>query len=429
MTRELLAVLGGDPVVTTPFKPYRSIGTEESAAVADVMASGRLSEFVGAASPNFMGGPRVQEFESACEKFFGVKHAISVNSWTSGLIAAVGAIGVSPGDEIIVPSWTMTATATAVLHWNAVPVFADIDPETFCISPESIEKNLSPRTKGVIAVDIFGQSSDIKAVKRIASSAGIKVISDSAQAPGARFGDTLAGTMGDIGGISLNYHKHINTGEGGVIFTNDDALARKMRLIRNHGEAVVDPKGEDIVNVIGHNFRFGEIEAAIGLEQLKKLPRIVSERQEIGRKIAEGLSGLEGLVLPFVSPENSHVYYIFGMKLEGYALRLGRERILDALRAEGVQGLQSGYQNIHLLPIYQQRIAYGAAGYPWTESGNDRGTNYQRGICPVSEELHSESFFGIQTCLFEFSDTEIDGLIRAFRKVWSGLNSLEPLAP
>jgi len=145
-----LALLGGSKTIDRPFKRYNPIGSEEVAAAMQVVESGVLSKFLGCWDPDFYGGPNVQEFERACERYFEVKHAITVNSWTSGLIAAVGAIGIEPGDEVIVSPWTMCASATAILHWNAIPVFADIEPETFNLDPESVEANISPYTKAII---------------------------------------------------------------------------------------------------------------------------------------------------------------------------------------------------------------------------------------------------------------------------------------
>ena len=155
-----LALTGGEKVIKKQFEKYNSIGAEEVSAATEVIQSGVLSQFIGRWGPDFDGGPKVKEFERDCEKYFNVKHAITVNSWTSGLVVAVGALGISPGDEVIVSPWTMCATATAILHWNAIPVFADIDPETYCLDPESIEKNISPYTKAIISVDIGGHPAD-----------------------------------------------------------------------------------------------------------------------------------------------------------------------------------------------------------------------------------------------------------------------------
>jgi len=267
-----LALHGGPKTITEPFKRYRPVGSEEAIAAKKVVESGVLSQYLGAWSEDFYGGPKVKEFERVSADYFGVKHAITVNSWTSGLVAAVGAIGIEPGDEVIVSPWTMCASATSILHWNAIPIFADIEPETFCLDPESVEKNITPYTKAIMAIDIGGHSADMDALKKIADQHKLKIISDTAQAPGALYKGKLAGTLADVGGYSLNYHKHIHTGEGGILVTNDDEIADRLRLIRNHAEAVVGDKGvTNLSNMIGHNFRLGEIECAIGIEQLKKL--------------------------------------------------------------------------------------------------------------------------------------------------------------
>lgn len=427
MTEEL-AVFGGPKFIKNEFNPYQSIGEEEIAAALGVLESGNLSQFVGSWGPDFFGGPKVQEFEKDCSVFFGTKHAVAVNSWTSGLVAAVGAIGVSPGDEVILPTWTMTASAAAVLHWSGIPVFADIDPETFCIDVDSVEKLITARTVAIMTVDIFGQSSDIYKILALAKSRGLKVISDTAQAPAALVGGKYAGTIADIGGISLNYHKHIHTGEGGVLFTDDDGLALRMRLIRNHAEAVVaDISEAELDNMIGHNFRLGEIEGAIGSQQLKKLKHLAAQRRKVASKLYEGLHELSGLNLPQVAKGNTHVYYVFGMTLSGFPLEIGRFRIARALEAEGVRGLMQGYANVHMLPAYQNKIAFGKHGFPWTSTYTDNTVSYERGICPVSEVLHDSSFLGLELCISEYNDEEVESVVGAFQKVWRNLNRVRDI--
>ena len=231
--------------------------------------------------------------------------------------------------------------------------------------------------------------------------------------------------MADIGGFSLNYHKHIHTGEGGIAVTDDDDLADRLRLIRNHAEVVVEDKGvTNLNNMIGHNFRLGEIECAIGIEQLKKLDRMVASRQRIAAKLNSGLSGLEGLQLPSVLDDCTHVYYVYAMKLDIPKLGTSRQTIVEALTAEGVPALASSYQNLHLLPMYQQKIAYGSNGFPWASSVCKREVSYSKGICPVAENLHESSFLGFGICSHEFTDEEVNLVIEAFHKVWSNLEAL-----
>ena len=424
MNKEKLALFGGPKTIDQAFTRYNSIGKEEVDSANAVIKSGVLSKFLGCWEADFYGGSKVQEFERQCEAYFGVKHAITVNSWTSGLIAAVGAIGIEPGDEVIVTPWTMCASATAILHWNAIPVFADIEPTTFNLDPASVEANITPYTKAIMAVDIFGHSADIEALMEIAARHNLKVITDTAQAPGAIYKGKYAGTVSHVGGYSLNYHKHIHTGEGGVLVTDDDAIAEKLQLIRNHAEAVVEDKGvSNLSNMLGYNFRLGEVECAIGIEQLKKLKHLVASRQSVAERLTLGLEGLDGLQTPKVKPDCTHAYYAYPLVIDIEKLGLTRETLTKALRAEGVS-IGEGYQNIHLLPMYQQKIAYGSRGFPWTSDICRREVSYEKGICPVAERLHDATFLCLPMCLYELDDFEINLIKKAFTKVWRNINLL-----
>lgn len=408
------------------FSKYNSIGKEELEVASKVVKEGTLSSFVGSWSPSFFGGEQVQSLEREMSEHFGVKHAISVNSWTSGLICAVGALGLEPGDEVIVPTWTMSATATSILVWNCVPVFADIDRDSFCISIESVKNLITPKTRAIIAVDIFGQSADIEALRRICNEHNLALISDSAQAPNAKRGHRLAGAMSDIGGISLNYHKHIHSGEGGVIFTDNDEFALRIKLIRNHGEVVLsempkDDRPRNLDGLIGFNFRLGEVEAAIAREQLKKLSTLTERRSQIAKQLFDGLREFPGIKLPKIDEGNTHVFYMFPIVLTDKALSMGRELICSTLEKNGLFEVERGYENLHLLPIYQYRNAYGKSDFPWALDEFFQPTNYMKGSCPIAEEYKDNSLFLLPLCVYELSNSDVEMVLEIFDKTWRDL--------
>ena len=336
---------------------YNSIGREEIIAAKKVIKSGILSDFIGKKGEKFLGGKKVQEFEKQLCKFYKTKFAIVTNSWTSGLICALGAINLEPGDEVICSPWTMSASAISILHWNAIPVLVDINYDNFQLDINQLKKNISKKTKAIMAVDIFGQSENILELKKIAKKNNLKIISDSAQSPYSFFNKKLAGTMADIGGYSLNCHKHINTGEGGILVTNNKRLANKLRLLRNHAESCVDEKisKKNLSNMIGYNFRLGEIESAIGIEQLKKLPKIVKFRQYLANILTKNLSSLNNLSLPKIEKNNTHSYYVYPLILNDKIIKK-RKKIIFELKALGVTGLMEGYINLAKLPLFQKKL-------------------------------------------------------------------------
>ncbi|MHA1570791.1 MAG: DegT/DnrJ/EryC1/StrS family aminotransferase, partial [Alphaproteobacteria bacterium] len=269
-----LALLGGTPVLAEPLPPYRSIGEAERTAVLEVLDSGCLSGFFGSPGPGFDGGPRIRAFEEAWRAQYDVAHAVSVNSATSGLMALMGAIGISPGDEVIVPPYSMSASALAPLFYGGIPVFADIEPQTFGLDPAAVAAAITPRTKAILVVSLFGHPARLTELRQLADTHGLYLIEDNAQAPLGREDGRWAGTIGHAGVFSLNYHKHIHTGEGGICVTDDDALAQRVRLIRNHGENLVEPLHiADLTNLVGMNLRMRDLSAAVGLAQLSQIER------------------------------------------------------------------------------------------------------------------------------------------------------------
>jgi perosamine synthetase len=419
-----LAINGGKKTINVEFSRYNTIGPEEASATQGVVQSGILSDYVGAPGENFLGGKFVKSFERKFEKLFHSKHAISVNSWTSGLITAIGSIEIEPGDEVLVTPWTMCASAAAILHWNAIPVFVDIETDTFCMDPTKIEEKITNKTRAILVVDIFGQSADMDPILKIAKKYDLRVISDCAQSPGAKYKDKLAGTMADVGGFSFNYHKHIHTGEGGMIVTNNDKIAKNCQLIRNHAEAaLLDNPNASLTNMLGYNFRLGEIEAAIGIEQLLKLNKAITSRQRAGTLLTEMLSGIEGLQTPVIRKDCTHIYYFYAMKHNAKLTGVSRNKIFDALVAEGVPFISKQYQNLHLLPMFQEKQCYGTKHFPWILNKNIN-YDYSAGLCNNAENINNNEFLGIFMCGSNFEDHEIIKVGEAFQKVYSNLSEL-----
>lgn len=401
-------------------KRYNSIGREELIAASKVIKNGILSDFIGSNSKKFLGGKYVQKFENQITKYFKVKYAITTNSWTSGLIAALGSMNLQPGDEVICTPWTMSACASSILHWNAIPVFVDIDKNTFNFNLENLKKNITRKTKAILAVDIFGQSENINEIKKIIKNRKIYILSDSAQAIGAKYKGKFAGTIADIGGYSLNCHKHINTGEGGIIVTNNKKLAEKCRLIRNHAESVnKSKKKKDLTNLVGYNFRLGEIESAIGIEQLKKLNKILAYRKKLAFELISKIKDLPGLQTPHLKRNCTHIFYVIPFVLDLSKLKYNRKKIVHLLSKSGVVGLNEGYQNLHRLPLFQKKIAYGSSGFPW-KPFNQR-ISYKRGNCKVAEDLHNKTFFYLSLCSYDFKVTHMKKFAKIFQNQWKNI--------
>ena len=410
------------------FKLFNNIKKEEIKNVKKVLRSGCLSDFLGSKDETkknrFLGGKYVRKLENDYKKFYNVKHAISVNSWTSGLEIAVGALDLEPGDEIIVPTWTMCASASAILRWNVIPIFADIDKKTFCIDPSTIEKLITNRTRAIIVVDIFGLSSDVDKIKKIANKHNLKIISDNAQAPYSFYKKKLAGTHFDIGGFSLNTHKHIQTGEGGVLVTNNKYLAKKMQMLRNHGEAVVSKKNKKmLINMIGGNYRMTELTAAIAIAQLKKLKKIVNKIQSNSKIFSEKLSKLRGLDVPYIPSDQTHSYYMYAIKINEKITKVRKDKIFRELRKHNFDFIENGYILVHTLPMYEKKIAYGKKGFPWNL--NKRKINYKKNICKNANYLQKNSIILIQMTKYDFSRADVNYICGVFLKIWKKLKIQE----
>lgn len=420
-----LAIKGGKPTRTEPFTVRRTMGEAEKQAVIEVMDSGNLSGFFGSPGPQWLGGPKVVEFERKWADKYGFEHAISVNSWTTGLMTAVGAIGIGPGDEVIVSPYTMSASATAILFYGGIPVFADIDPDTFNLSPESIAARITPRTKAIMVVHIFGQAADMDPIMELARRHNLKVIEDAAQAPGVHYKGRPVGTIGDIGGFSLNYHKHIHTGEGGMLVTSDANLALRCQLIRNHAENLIEfQQVEDLTNMIGSNYRLTELQAAIGIAQLDRLDDYLSTRRGLAEYFGRQLAGIPGLTPAKVTEGAEHAYYLYPVKYDASVTGISRAAFVKAVNAqlpkpeiwEQTGFVEAYVKPLYLAPLYQKKIAIGSQGFPWTVNA-DVQYDYSRGICPVVERMHFEELIYTPLMREPLTESDIDDFLAAIRTV------------
>lgn len=420
-----LAINGGNPIIDFPLKPYSTIGIEEKNAVMGVMEDRNISQFIGAYCDDFYGGPKIQEFESKWSDIFNIKHSISVNSNTSGLIVAMGAIGLSPGDEVILPPWTMSATAMAPLIYGGIPIFVDIESDYYCISYDSVIEKINKKTKAIIAVNLFGHPAELQKLRKLADQRGIYLIEDNAQSILGFENDVYTGTIGHIGVFSLNYHKHINTGEGGICTTNDTNLANRMMLIRNHGENSIYElnQGDDIVNLIGQNYRLTEMQAAIGLEQLKKLPDIVNRRVFLADQLTESLIGLKGIKGPALRSGCKNVYYVWVGKIDENYLGISRENYLKALEAEGIP-ISGGYvEPLYKLPCFQQKIAIGNNHFPF----NLTNVDYSNLSLSVVESLYQKHMIEFQICSYQLDADEMNLIIDGFHKIHENIDEIRNL--
>jgi dTDP-4-amino-4,6-dideoxygalactose transaminase len=305
--------------------------------------------------------------------------------------------------------------------YGGIPVFVDIDEETFCLDPLLVRQALTPKTKAIIAVNLFGHPAPLHQLRTIADEAGIILIEDNAQGPFACEYSRYAGTIGHIGVFSLNYHKHIHTGEGGICVTDSDELYMRLLMIRNHGENVIEATGTvDLTNLVGANYRMTELSAAVGSVQLEDAHEHVAAREALATALSHGVRGLEGLRAPVVRSGCRHVYYVWAMRYDQAVVGVPRDVFAKALAAEGFPCRVGYLSPLYLLPVFQQRIAIGSKGFPFTLT--DR--LYEHGMCPVTERMENEELIVFLACTYTTTERERGQLVEAIQKVYQWRHEL-----
>jgi len=447
VTNSELAVLGGQPIRRKPFVVGPMVDADEEAFVVAAIREQNFSRYIGAYSPDidtilqmpsveaasvdapwhFLGGPNVRIFAAEFAKKFGVKYAIPVNSATSGLSTALAASGVGPGDEVIVPGLSYSATGSSVLLFNSIPVFVDVDPLSFCVDPQKIEDAITPRTRAILVVHLLGNVCEMDRIMGIADRHGLVVIEDAAQAPGAKWRDRYVGTVGNAGVFSFQQSKNIMTGEGGMIITDDPQIARKCRLISNHGEIAMQMKNSDaeLANVVGCNFRMPELCAALGRAQLKKLDRVNAWRNSNANYLIKRLSHIKGLVPPFVGDHVGWACHVLAFLFVSEQIGVPRGVFIAALRAEGVP-VGTGYvRAMYENPTFLRKIAYGLNGSPWNDTNPPSNVIYEAGQCPVVERLINEEFLWFYHVAYPSTLDDMEDIALAVEKVIANIDHLK----
>ena len=425
-----LAMFGGKPAVPAEQRhvPWPVVTQAEQEAIARVLASGKFT--VGAKDEQEVSG-----LEREWAEFVGTRYAVGVSNGTCALALALAALGVQPGDEVLVPALSYVATALAPLHQLAIPVFVDIDPQTFNIDPRQIEARITPRTRAIIPVHFHGLPADMDAICAIARKYNLLVIEDAAQAQGARYKGRMAGALGDMGAFSLNVEKNIPTcGEGGLLTMDDPQLYRRCRQLRQLGEDVDSPAQRTYVSyALGWNYKLSSVQAAFTRAQLRRYPQDQAQREQHITAFFKRLAKLPGIAIPVAPPDCTHVWHILRLRFdpEGAGLAgIGRGQFRQALRrallAEGVP--LAHYQVIPLPghPVFQARQGYGS-GYPWALPGA-APQQYDIRQYPNTLALIEDSLTLRRVHLNPDAGQVLELYADAFDKVWENLDQIAQIA-
>ena len=323
-------------------------------------------------TPQLSLGPLLPAFEEKVAEYAGVKHAVAVNSGTSALHLIIRALGIGEGDEVITTPFSFIASANCILFERAKPVFVDIDPQTLTLDVSQIEGRITPRTRAILAVDVFGHPAEWDLLEEIAREHDLKLIEDSAEALGAEYKGRKAGSFGDAAVFAFYPNKQITTGEGGVVLTDDDDVAEVCRSLRNQGRG--EGSGWLQHERLGYNYRLSEVNCALGLAQMERLEELLRNRERVARLYHERLEPLERRALlerPYTAPHVKVGWFVYVVRLGKSFTREDRDRVLRGLRERGI-GCANYFPPIHLQPFYREMFGYKPGDFPVTEAVSER---------------------------------------------------------
>lgn len=383
--------------------PYgrQTIDEDDIKAVVDVLRSDWLTT-----------GPKVAEFEQAVADYVGAKYAVAVNSGTAALHAAMYAIGIKHGNEVIVPPMTFTASANCVVYQGGTPVFADVDLDTLLLDPAKVKEKITEKTRAIIGVDYAGQPCDWDRLREIADRYKLRLVADGCHALGAKYKGRRVGYLADMTIFSFHPVKHITTGEGGMITTNDAELAERMRLFRNHGitrdPKCFKPQTSDLRSQtsdslwfyemidLGYNYRMTDFQCALGISQLQKLPKFLERRREIAARYDEAFAGLSGIIPLAVRPDVLHAFHLYVVRIDSNVLGIDRTTLFTNLREKGIAA-NVHYIPIHLHPFYKDKF------------------NIGQGLCPNAETAYEQI---ISLPMFPgMTDEDVDYVLKSIKEI------------
>lgn len=442
MNRNLkLAIDGGEPVRSKEFKSLPYLDDDVIERVSKLLSEKKLSKFVGSSIPGtneilglsslevnkikdevtFLGGKRVRKMEHLWSKQHDVKYSVSVNSATSGLLAAILAADIKPDEEIICTPFSFTSTSAAIVQANAVPIFADIDLDTFNLTADGLEEKVNKTSKAIMTVHWNGNPGEFDELISFAKNRELKLIEDASQSPGIIYKDKFLGTHGDVGVFSLNEPKNIMTGEGGVVVTNDTDIAKKLRLLRNHGEAIVDESYSDSIskNIVGYNFRLTEIMAEIGIQQINNLDFLNKIRRENYFYLIDNLSSVCGefLIPQKITNINHYCPYHAGFRWLSKKSNIHRDLIRYILRSEGIPVSQGMPKLMSSNPLFEKSYLLSII--------NSKRSSYKIGNLPNANELFNNQYLGFTQLGWPNTLDDMNDIIIAFEKIMSNKLLLE----